>query len=210
MDRELYTTAYDDGTVTVAAYRGAELDAEALAPVLAGLAPDTEPSGADRVVYFSRSGRWGRIAFAKAGLFAKALYACRFVDRDEPFGCVGAVAGRWERCSALGLPVPAYRGAFAVRRDGKWLWGGILSEYLDGWRELAPAGDADAELAEGAIGAFSAAGACNLDMHCANVMTDGRGDALVVDLDDVLFGVEPEKARATMEDAFAESRRQGA
>lgn len=205
MNTELYTTAYNDGAVRIDAYDDASFDAAAIAPVLAPLQPAVSPTGADAVIYYDKPNCWGRVALAKAGVFAKGIFTYRFMDRVAPFLGIDRLIVNWERAASANLPIPAYRGAFAVRQHAEWLWGGILSEYLDGWRELDKTSAADADLMLQAIAAFAKQGVYNRDMHCKNAMTDGNGGIKIVDLDALEFGWKPAEAKAAMEAYFAAS-----
>ena len=205
MDTTKYTILHDAAGVRIDGFGGAAFDTTRLATVLPTLSTETPPAGADKVIQHNAPGKWGQAAFVVDGLFAKAHYTYRFLDRSAPFAGTDRLVANWERAAALGLPVPAYRGVFAVRRDGEWLWSGILAEYLDGWRNLDKGSQADAALMRRAIGDLAGKGVRNRDMHCANVMTDGNGSYRVVDLDSLEFGLEPAAAEAAMEEFFAAS-----
>lgn len=185
MDDTGYTTVYNEGGLLIQARGEALPDIGRLSAALMSLSTEAPPTGTDRVVYANDGHRWGRAAFAVGGMFVKADWACLHADRRTQFGCVEARIGNHERCEALGLPVPRLLGRFARFDEGEgWMWGGTVARYLSGWRQLLPG---ETGLLEAAEERLSAAGVYDRDLTPANVMTDGSGRWLVVDLDDLSF-----------------------
>ena len=181
------TNIHDEDGIQVFSFDGAQLDASALLEPIATLSTDAPPTGADAVIYSNTPAyKWGRTAFSVGGLFCKAFWTGRHLDRGQPLDGIGRLLANHIRCTDIGLPVPSLLGAFAREVDGLWLWNGVITEHLSGWRTLDAKSDADMALLSQAEEAFTAKGLVNFDLSPSNVMTDGDGAYKVVDLDYVV------------------------
>lgn len=179
-----FTQIQDEDGIQIFAFDGAQFDAQALFEPIATLSTGDPPSGADTVLYANTPGhKWGRSAFVKGGLFCKAFFTFRHLDRGRPLDGVARLLANHVRCADLGLPVPELLGAFAREVDGLWLWNGVITAALSGWRTLDAESDDDMALLSLASSSFAAKGLVNFDLSPSNVMTDGTGAFKVVDLD---------------------------
>ena len=205
MDQSKYTQLYNSDGVKIAGFDTRTFDAAALAPVLRTLSIENPPQGATLVISHNAEHKWGQDIFTVGGIFLKGYWTYRHADRVAPYVGCDKLIGNWETCAAAGIPVPEYRGVYAVQEDDKWMWSGIVAENLVGWRNLDKTSADDQALMYQAIDAFASKGVLNRDMHCGNVMTDGNGNYKVVDLDNLAFGQIPAEAKETMLAFFRES-----
>ena len=205
MDQSKYTQLYNSDNVKIVGFGNSTFDATAVASVIQTLSIETPPQGATLVISHNAEHKWGQDVFTVGGLFLKGYWTYRHADRNLPYvGCDRLIAN-WELCAAAGVPIPEYKGVYAVRENDQWMWSGIIAENLAGWRNMDKHSAADQALMEQAIDAFANKGVLNRDMHSDNVMTDGNGNFRVVDLDNLAFGQVPSEAKAAMLAFYRES-----
>lgn len=202
MDNTKYTILHDGNGVRIAGYNSAVFTTNKLAEVLATLSTDHEPQGADEIIAHNAEHKWGQEIFRCGDLFIKGDYTYRHADRVAPFQGNGQLISNWEYCTEHNLPVPQYLGIWSVQQNDVWMWNGIVVKFLTDWRTL---NKTDIQLMAEMIDAFADAGVFNRDMHSNNVMTDGNGNALVVDLDNLKFDQNPVEAKASMQEFYNKS-----
>lgn len=203
MDKNKYTILHNGNGVRIDGFNSTVFTTGKLAEVLATLSTDHEPQGADLVIAHNAESKWGQEIFRCGELFIKGNYTYRHADRVAPFQGNDQLISNWEYCTGLNLPVPQYLGIWSVQQDGEWMWNGIVVKFLTDWRTLNKT--TDIELMSGLIDQFANAGVLNHDMHSDNAMTDGSGNAVVVDLDNLEFGKLPAEARRVMQSFYQDS-----